>query len=113
MTIARAETDDRKYPMTQELSIFFISRNSNACKLRQHNLFKHKRLIAVNWIQAVLPNDPSPELFTNSVSRQTEHIHFNVRADFFICEELRRENCYRDSSCDDAIDLTKGSEIFI
>lgn len=68
-------------------------------------LLKNKRLLAVNWINTIFPDDPRSEPFAHCVCRQTVHINLYVRANFLISQELPRE--HRDGYCarNDSVDL--------
>lgn len=53
----------------------------------QSYLIKDKHFIIPNWVQWV-PIRGLGSVLPLCISRQTEHVHFHVGTDFFICQEL-------------------------
>lgn len=53
----------------------------------QSYLIKHEHFIIPNWVQWV-PIRGFGSVLPLCISRETEHVHFHVGANFFICQEL-------------------------
>lgn len=69
------------------------------------HLLEDEWLLTKNGIDAVLSDDSSAEALSNSVRRQPVHVHLNVSSDFFVSQELARENCDGYGASNDTIDL--------
>lgn len=77
------------------------------------NLFEDKRLIIVNGIYSIVTHTFGAKFLAYRISRQTEHVHFDVRSNLFVAKKLTRKNRYRNGARNDAINLPSERAIYV